>query len=288
MEEEEQQHTSGFWFEAGESETAYTFLQHRSFTQALGGLVPQPIPLHAMQTALDVGCGPGGWVLDMVKQYPHLQMTGIDLSEAAIQGAVRRAGMNKASAVRFYQMDFSQSLDFPDDSFDLVHMRSASPFIRSDAWDTVISELVRVLKPQGWLAIIDYEQGPTSSDAFNQITTLVMKAVRMTGSSLAPASLTIGAAARIYSFMIHSNLIDVSYSVHTVDFGLGNNPDAREFVEGILGVAASFKPLLCRVGLVDPEARDYDNLIMRARTELTQPDTCGYGILIATSGRKEV
>ena len=79
--------------------------------------------------------------------------------------------------------------------------------------------------------VIDYEQGPTSSEAFNTIGTLSMQAVRATGSTLAPASATIGVAVRLYSFLLNAYLLDVSYTVHTVDFGVQNAPGARDFIE---------------------------------------------------------
>src|SRR5579859_2085078 len=206
------QHSPGYWLEAGESESAYVFLQHRSFTAALGGLIPQAIPTAEVRDVLDAGCGPGGWAIDVVEKYPQMHVTGIDNSELAIHDAWRRAQMSMAGGVAFQHMDVTQALHFNDQSFDLVHMRSASPFIHAGAWPTVIAELIRVLRPGGWLAIIDYEQGPTSSNAFNAITNLVMKAVRAINSSLAPATLTIGAAARLYSFFLNAYLLDVTYT----------------------------------------------------------------------------
>lgn len=280
------QHSSGYWLEAGESRSAYVFLQHRSFTAALGGLIPKAIPVAEVRNVLDVGCGPGVWAIDVIKKYPHMRVTGIDNSAAAISDASRRVQMNKVGSAAFQQMDVTRALNFDDQSFDLVHMRSASPFIHAEAWPSVITELIRVLKPGGWLAIIDYEQGTTSSDAFNAITNVVMKAVRAVNSSLAPATLTFGAAAQLYGFFLNAYLLDVAYSFHAIDFGSSNNVDAREFIEGFLGVATNFKPLLLRLGLVESDS--YDALVFRAREELTQPDTCGYGFLIATVGRKDM
>ncbi|MDQ6662391.1 MAG: class I SAM-dependent methyltransferase, partial [Chloroflexota bacterium] len=203
----------------------------------------------------------------------------------AIDEAAKRAQLHNVRAATFLQMDVTQSLAFEKNTFDLVHMRTASPFISAQAWPTVINELIRIVRPGGWLTIIDYEQGPTSSMAFNTITTLIMKAVRATNSSFAPATLTTGAAARLYGFLLNAYLLDVSYTIHAVDFGVRNTVDAREFVEGILAVAAQFQPLLHHLDLVKP--CEYKSLIARARKELTLPSACSYGILIAAVGRKD-
>ena len=275
----------GYWPGATGSESAHIFLQHRAFTMALGGLIPPAISTDTIQNVLDVGCGVGRWAIDVIKAYPHMHVTGIDRSAAAIQGAQRSMQMSRMRQTKFQQMDVTQALTFENNTFDLVHMRAASPFIRPAAWPTVMAELTRVLRPGGWLTIIDYEQGPTSSDAFNTIATLVMQAVRASNASLAPATLSIGAAVRLYGFFLNAYLLDVNYTFHAVDFGPTNNSDAREFIEGILVVAANFKPLLSNLGLINPP--NYVALIDRAREELTQPDACGYGLLVALVGCKD-
>jgi ubiquinone/menaquinone biosynthesis C-methylase UbiE len=269
-----------------EAESNGLVIQHRYLTAALGGLLPKNILPFEVHTVLDVGCGPGGWALDLVKQYPHMTVTAIDISEAAIADAKRRAQANGIGSASFLQMDATKPLPFKNATFDLVHMRSASSFIRPVMWPTIIDRLVRALRPGGWINLVDYEQGPSSSDAFNTIAVLMMQAIRMSQSSLAPASPTLGAAARLYGFLLNAYLLDVSYSVHAVDFGWANNPAARDFIEEMLVAAANIKPFLSRLGLIESDA-SYEALISRAREELRQPDTAGYGFLISAVGHKD-
>jgi len=235
---------------------------------------------------LDVGCGSGGWVIDLAGKYPHITALGIDISAAALADASRVAQLNALPSVSFQQMDATQPLAFKNRTFDLVHMRSASSFIRPEMWPTVIAELLRVLRPGGWLVLVDYEQGPTSSEAFNRINMLAMQALRAAKSSLAPATPTIGAAVRLHGFLLNAYLLDVSYAVHAVDFGGQNNVNARSFIEQLLVGSANIKPFLKRLGLIASES-DFDVLVERAREELMQPGACGYAFLILAMGCKE-
>jgi len=282
----EQEIVEGYWLATNAAESKRLLVQHRYFTQALGGLLPRSIPVRQVHKILDVGCGPGGWALDLTRKYSHISVTGIDNSCIAITDATRVAQMNGVHSVTFEQMDATKPLRFANGSFDLVHMRSASPFIQPAMWPQVITELVRVLRPGGWLVLVDYEQGPTSSAAFNRISMLSMQAVRAAKLSLAPHSLTIGAAVRLYSFLLNAYLFDVSYTIHGVDFGSGNNVDAPMFIDELLAGAANIKPFLTRLGLIESE-QDFDALIEKVREELTQPDACGYAYLIAATGRKD-
>ena len=281
-----EQRIEGYWLEANKAESERLLVQHRYFTKALGGLLPKSLPVEEIRTVLDVGCGPGGWVIDLARKYSHMSVTGIDSNCTALEQARHLAQLNAIHSVTFEQMDATKPLKFRDHTFDLVHMRSASPFIRPDMWQSVIAELVRVLRPGGWLTVIDYEQGPTSSPAFNRITMLSMQAVRAAGLSLAPHSLTIGAAVRLYGFLLNAYLLDVSYTVHAVDFGNHHNVDAPEFIEEMLVGSQNIKPFLKRLGLIESE-QAFDSLIQQARVELTHPDACGYAYLIAATGKKD-
>lgn len=272
-------------FDPGEAEIARLSIDHRYFTAALGGLLPRAIPMHAVRHVLDVGSGPGDWALDLIKQYPSLQVTGIDNSEKVAREAERRSHYYNMRSAKFVLADATRQLPFNDDSFDLVHMRFASSFIFPNQWPTVLAEMLRVLRPGGWINIVEQEPGSTSYEAFNRIMALTMQALRLVGLSLSPFSNTIGVAARIYGLLLDAYLLDVSYDVHIVDLGADNhlnNSDARASAWTML---MNFKPLVIGVGLVD--AQTWDALLTELREEVDQAGACGYSYLISTSGRKD-
>jgi len=54
--------------------------QDRLLTKEMGGLFPPQLDLSTIHNVLDIGCGPGGWVLDVAQAHPIISVTGIDIS----------------------------------------------------------------------------------------------------------------------------------------------------------------------------------------------------------------
>src|SRR6266568_1002623 len=111
------------------AEMARLMLQDHMLTQALGGLIPEQSDLSQVRQVLDIGCGPGGWLLDLVTQYPHLQGVGIDVSQLMIDYAAHSAESQRLSNVHFLVADATKKLSFLDKSFDLVNARILTGFL---------------------------------------------------------------------------------------------------------------------------------------------------------------
>src|SRR6266566_4912180 len=105
------------------AELARLVEQERSFTRALGGLIPEHPDLDTFlapfQRVLDVACGSGGWVLSLAQRYPHLQVEGVDIDARAIRYATAQAQAGRLDHASFRVMDARQRLDYPDNTFDL-------------------------------------------------------------------------------------------------------------------------------------------------------------------------
>jgi len=109
---------------------------------------------------LDVGCGGGQSPLHLKEIYPHLEITGIDLSEDQILRARKRARA-KGLSVRFETAD-AQALPFQDEEFDVVFS-----FGSAKHWPDPrkgIAECWRVLKPGGELCIADATSDATREE----------------------------------------------------------------------------------------------------------------------------
>jgi ubiquinone/menaquinone biosynthesis C-methylase UbiE len=103
-------------------------MQDQMVTAAMGGVLPEQPDPSIFHTVLDIGCGPGGWVIAAAKQYPTMHLVGIDISPRMIEHARAQAQGN--DRVQFLQMDALRRLNFPADSFDLVNLRFGVSFIR--------------------------------------------------------------------------------------------------------------------------------------------------------------
>jgi SAM-dependent methyltransferase len=120
--------------------------------------------LRGDETVLDVGCGHGLLLIGVAKRLPHGRSLGIDLwsqvdqgnnsREATLQNA-RLESVSERVEVRDGDM---RKLPFPDASVDAVVANLAIHNVSSrDGRREAISEIVRVLKPGGQIALMDFK-----------------------------------------------------------------------------------------------------------------------------------
>jgi SAM-dependent methyltransferase len=273
-----------YWQNTEESEEARAFFGNPYMMLSLGRLLPKAIPMEDVHLVLDIGCGTGEWALGLAREYPHVRIVGIDTSPDLIRRAIGHALEESITSVSFWQFDPTQPLDFPSASHDVVHVHSLASFIMTAMRDRILDEMLRVLKLGGWLNIVDYEQGSTSSEAFNRLSVMGLKGVGSLGGSLIPSSSNYGVAARLYGFLVDAGMTDVSYTVHAVDYGIKSRPQTPRFIADLVVGMINFKPFLIMLGLTDEET--FDRLVEQAKEELYSPDSCGYAYLISALGRK--
>ncbi|CAJ0643473.1 2770_t:CDS:2 [Entrophospora sp. SA101] len=99
---------------------------------------------------LDIGCGSGTWACDLSSDYQSSNFIGID--------HLKLFPDSKPNNVEFMTHKCYSSLPFEDDTFDFVHFRFRTICYTIERWENfVIKELVRILKPGGYLEIYDAE-----------------------------------------------------------------------------------------------------------------------------------
>lgn len=102
------------------------------------------------ERVLEVGVGTG----ITASIYPrHCDVTGIDVSAEMLEKARERVGRKGLGHVRLFQMDAAH-LEFPDDSFDVVH----AAYVMSVVADPlrVAREMVRVCRPGGRVVFLNH------------------------------------------------------------------------------------------------------------------------------------
>lgn len=259
-------------------------MQHNYLTTSLGGPIPKKVKMSEVHTILDVGCHLGIWAQEVLQRYPDVHITAIDRNNDILARARRIAEAKKLQHITFEQMIPGESLHFKDATFDLIHMRSAGT-IPVQFWPALVNEFARVTRPGGWINLVQYDRGLTSSHAFSTIERMGFQLLRMQQTSLSPASDNVGIAARLYGMLLSTYLIDVSYTIHAVDLGYNNTIGARDYINTILATARSFRDAFVQSKLCDAET--YDELVRQAREELTAPYACGYAYLISALARKD-
>ncbi len=95
---------------------------------------------------LDIGCGPGTITNDLAALVPSGSVIGIDPSEDVLQKARENASVRGVTNVSYAKGDIFH-LDFPDGTFDVVHVHQVLQHIRDPV--AALREMKRVAKRGG-------------------------------------------------------------------------------------------------------------------------------------------
>lgn len=105
--------------------------------------------LEAGMKVLDVGCGKGFLLYDLTEAVPGLEVTGIDISEYAIEHA-------KPEVKDRLQVAHAKELPFADDSFDFVFSINTLHNLYNYELDPALREMERVSKQHKYLCVESY------------------------------------------------------------------------------------------------------------------------------------
>jgi len=195
------------------------------FTTAMGGLLPeQPEQVIAqLHDVLDVGGGPGGWVLEMAYAYPHMHATGIDISQGMIDYANGLARANGLDNAQFRVANAIDPLDFPNTSFDLVNVRQLEGVIPAAAWPGLVKEMVRVTRPGGIIRITSVEWGGvTNSTAFQTLERLMIGGATRAGLHHIPDERWLGATILRSRYLRDAGCVNIQERPSLLDFSAGS------------------------------------------------------------------
>ncbi len=103
---------------------------------------------------LDVASGTGDMAFELIKLNPA-SITGVDIADEMLQVARKKAEQKGLDKINFRSGD-SEDLDFLDKSFDFVTV--AFGVRNYEDLAKGISEMYRVLKPGGYLLILEFSQ----------------------------------------------------------------------------------------------------------------------------------
>lgn len=135
---------------------------------------------HPDARLLDLGCGPGTWVMQIAHAYPDFEVVGIDVNPRMITYAQAQAEVQELD-IQFRVMDALQTLDFPDGSFDFVNLRLGTSFMRRSKAPDVFQECWRVLKPGGVFRDTETVAVTVSHPAYRQMLAWIAQAFAASG-----------------------------------------------------------------------------------------------------------
>jgi ubiquinone/menaquinone biosynthesis C-methylase UbiE len=159
--------------------------------EIVGVVAPQ-----AGERVLDVGCGTGTLALALARAVgENGRVYGIDPAAAMVTRARTKA--EKAGVAAEFKVGAIESLDFPDESLDVVVSTLVWHHLTSRLQGVGLQEIHRVLVPGGRLVIVDFgREGPGQR--------AVVEAVRVAGF----ASPTIGRVPPTFYSLVARNSTD--------------------------------------------------------------------------------
>jgi ubiquinone/menaquinone biosynthesis C-methylase UbiE len=243
--------------------------QDQLLTTGMGGVLPEQPDLTRFRTILDVGCGTGGWLIEVAKTIPTCtRLVGVDVSRTFTDYARAQAeAAGVSDRVEFRTMDALLMLNFPDHSFDLVNHRLASGWIRTWEWPKLLSEYRRVSRRDGIVRITEPEVAwESNSPALSRIVELYIQAFYQAGHLFTPTANGVnGELARLLS--LHG-LLEVQTRSCAIEYRAGT-PGGQRMFEDARVVYRTALPFL-RKWMRVPE--DYEQTYQQMLVEMQQPD----------------
>ncbi|MFJ9824065.1 class I SAM-dependent methyltransferase [Streptomyces sp. NPDC101160] len=125
----------------------------RTVENSAAYLIPE---LRAGLDVLDVGAGPGTITADLAARVAPGRVTAVDTAEDVLEKARAAAAERGVENVEFAVADV-HALDFPDDSFDIVHAHQVLQHVGDPV--QALREMRRVCRPGGVVAARDSDYG---------------------------------------------------------------------------------------------------------------------------------
>lgn len=264
-------------------ERARVSIQDQMLTRAMGGVLPEQPDPPVFQRILDVGCGTGGWLIEVAQTYPgSTRLVGVDTSGTILEYARAQAEeQGVADRVEFHVMDVLRMLEFPADSFDLVNQRLGSSFLRAWDWMKLLQEYKRVLRPDGVVRITEVSMvTESSSPALVRLNDLIFRALDQAGHFLEHRP--DGVTSELPRLLKQHGFQNIQTRAHHMEYRTGT-PQWQMYYQDTQYAIRTLRPFLQKwMHLPD----DFDDLCQQTLSEMQQPDFVAIWPLLTVWGIK--
>jgi SAM-dependent methyltransferase len=265
------------------AEMARLLNKSRLQTRHMGGLLPEQPDATAFRDVLDIGCGPGGWVVDMAFTYPEMAVVGVDISEVCIRYATSFAAEQALGNASFHVMDALRPLDFPDGAFDLVNCKFIAEFMPKSAWPALIRECWRLLRPGGVVRITDYEMGWSNAPAHEHLCGLYLKALYDADRIFSADGRHLGIINMLDPFLARGGFRQTDHRVYAVNYSYGAGMHEEWAQDLMLKVRLSL-PFLVRMGVAP--LSELERMANHMQDEMDAPNFSALWIYLTAYGTK--
>ncbi len=260
--------------------------QDRIVTKGMGGTFPEynnTLP-DDVKHILDVGCGSGGWVLDVAYHNPECEVVGLDVSASLLDYARARAKVQERQNAVFVQGNILKPLEFADEEFDLVNIRFAGAFLLRDAWVPVLQELFRILRPGGIIRVTEGDtMGTTTSPALEKLLGYTCQTLRIMGYGFSPDGKNLGLTPVLKGLLLAVGFKDIQFLPHVIDLSFDAELYQNQYDNYMVSFAILL-PLIQRYKVTTQQ--DFEDALNHMRVEMLQKDFQGIWNLLTVRGVK--
>ena len=267
------------------TEMARLMLQDRLLNQMIGGLFPEQANLDSIHRVLDIGCGPGGWALDVALSYQHMEVVGIDISPMMINYACEQVNQHGLKNIEFKMMDaLQETIAFPDDYFDLINIRAAIGYVPRKSWQHLIKECFRMTRPGGILRLSEGDRiALTTSAAFETYFRYCAQYLYAIEYGHSADGFTYGITPVIGKLLKDAGYTGIAMKPYALDFSYGTSFYTSQ-MQNIATAFKSMQPRLLQQRLVSQN--ELEELYEKMLHELASDDFCAIGYFITILGEK--
>jgi ubiquinone/menaquinone biosynthesis C-methylase UbiE len=235
--------------------------QHFVLRQAFKGNFLAPV--ENPRAILDVGTGTGRWAREVATVFPSANVIGLDLNAPPVDEKAR-AGEEEALPrnYAFVSGNILEGLPFADASFDFVHMRLLILALPHDRWPFVVSELIRVTRPGGWVESVEVPADEQGGPAVDQIMAWVAAMLQRRGIDITDA-------VRVGGLLQAQGLVNVVSRRVEVPIGAHGGRIGKLMASDILTGMQALRGPIETLGLAT--AAEFDRTFAEAQRALESP-----------------
>ena len=284
MSDEQQQNETTYIIDAeNAAEMARLIRQGRTVTQNTNALFPEHINRSGIRRVLDIGCGPGEWVLSVASAHPEIQVTGIDISQIMIEYANAQAQEQHVNNTKFQVMSAKEPLNFPDNAFDVVNARFLVAFMDPITWPKLIQECVRITRSGGALVLTETEGTLTNSLANERLYGMSAEAMKRAGQSFSADGRHYGITPMVGKLLRDAGYVNIHYNSYAIDCSAGTDAH-QDIYHDLLTAYKLMQPFLIKAGVTTQE--EVEGVYQRMLEEWQLPDFCALWTYLTVSGEK--
>jgi ubiquinone/menaquinone biosynthesis C-methylase UbiE len=256
-------------FHSDDDELKRLLIHDQIFTAGMGGVLPEQVDPTRFARVLDVGCGPGCWLIEVARTYPSMSLLiGADISNKMMDYAREQARVEQVDdRVEFQQMDALRMLEFPTEFFDLVNERFGIGWLRTWEWPKFLQECQRVTRPGGVIRITEFNVlVESNSPALTCLGELAMEAFDRSGHLFTPRG--DGVTKELPHLLSKHGVQGVQTRAYALEHR-ADTPEGQLFVEDWRRLYRGIVPFL-RQWTRLPD--DYEDIYQQMLQETQQPD----------------